>query len=117
MKSSIANGFDFDAYTSLGQILQRRGAVTHRQLERAAKAAEKAGKRIGDMLIDMGLCTREEVIEAVEEQNKIRPAPCDESAGALQRLSLSLERAGDAADNLKKTTTQKIHILKISPDN
>ena len=53
----------------IGDVLVRRGAITHEQLE-AALAAQKASprSRIGDLLVEQGAATREEIHAARRHQ-------------------------------------------------
>ncbi len=88
-------GFDFDAYTSLGQILLRAGKITEAQLRRALST--KGSCRIGDALLMLGFCSAADVLDAASHQKALRPRPCTSSI-ALSRLDAVIKKAEDAAD-------------------
>ncbi|MBZ0173621.1 MAG: Flp pilus assembly complex ATPase component TadA, partial [Phycisphaerales bacterium] len=52
----------------LGEILAGTGVVSAEDANKAAKAGKKSGKRVGEMLIDQGLCTEEQVAQALAQQ-------------------------------------------------
>jgi type IV pilus assembly protein PilB len=52
----------------LGEILVGWGAVPLDQLENAANKAKASGKRIGDTLVELGLCSEEMVAKALANQ-------------------------------------------------
>lgn len=110
-----ANGFDFDAYTSLGAILVRLGHMTKNQLDRAVKAQKNghSGMLLGEIVVKLGFCTEAAVTEAIVHQNAVRPREAKSDA-ALERLWVATANADQSAKRLKKTTTRKIRILDIS---
>jgi GSPII_E N-terminal domain. len=52
----------------LGQILVGWGVLNAAQAEKATEEARKAGKRIGQAVVDLGLATEEQVAKALAEQ-------------------------------------------------
>lgn len=52
----------------LGQMLIRRGVLTAEELERALKRQSANGKRLGHTLIELGMCDRSKVIDALRAQ-------------------------------------------------
>jgi type IV pilus assembly protein PilB len=52
----------------LGEILVRDGRIVRDQLEEALKRQKEVGKRIGEVLIEMGYLSEQEVIKALGEQ-------------------------------------------------
>jgi len=113
--ANVTNGFDFTLYTSIGAILIRSGELTQRQLDRALEIQRKQGgePQIGDMLISMGICTREAVIAAVEHQRAVRPSErCHDTAPALQQLSIQVERAEESQ---RRHSSASMKTVQISP--
>src|SRR5690606_22911136 len=51
-----------------GEILKRWGLVDDRPLEEALKGAEGSRKRIGDVLVDLGYVTSNDVAKALANQ-------------------------------------------------
>lgn len=54
----------------LGQILMRKGDLDAEQLDAALKRQSETGKLLGELLVDMGFCTRTQVHEALEYQQR-----------------------------------------------
>ena len=52
----------------LGEILQEWGTVNDQQVEQAIGVATGSGKRIGESLIETGLCKEEDVAKALAAQ-------------------------------------------------
>jgi len=52
----------------LGQILVDSGAITAEQLETAVTMSKGAGKRIGEILVEAGMCSEEQVAQALAKQ-------------------------------------------------
>jgi type IV pilus assembly protein PilB len=52
----------------LGDILLERGLLTKEQLEKALKIQQISGKRLGEVLIDEGFITEKEIIKVLELQ-------------------------------------------------
>lgn len=55
----------------LGEILLKNEKILPKQLLRALKLQEVLKKRIGDILIESGYCTQEDIEEAIKEQNQL----------------------------------------------
>ena len=108
------NGFDFDEYTNIGNILLRRKSLTSRQLQRAVD--HQGGQKLGDVVVDLGLCTRAEVDAAMSEQRSARGingSDAVERARATMRAAIS--RVGTQTKRLAKHTT--LIEIPISPEN
>lgn len=58
-------------YLRLGEILINEGIITQEQLEKAIKAQQKEGGRIGENLLKLGLITEQDVVVALGKQLKI----------------------------------------------
>jgi hypothetical protein len=89
----------FEDYTSLGQILIRRGFLTKRQLARALKV--QGEKLLGDIVVTLGYCTRDEVRVSMAEQRRSRFIPNgvdSKSEGAFERAALALKRIDDCVE-------------------
>ncbi len=52
----------------LGQLLIRRGVLSADELDRALKRQSANGKRLGHTLIELGLCDRSKVVDALRAQ-------------------------------------------------
>lgn len=52
----------------LGDALYEAGKITRQQLDTVLKEQKKTGKRVGEILIDFGYVTEEEVLDALEKQ-------------------------------------------------
>ena len=55
----------------LGDLLVERGFLTPEQLEETLKRQSKAGKRLGDMLVDEGLISEDQLTEVISERLSI----------------------------------------------
>ncbi len=81
------NGFNFDEWTSLGRILIRRGMCTRRQLQRGREKQEAEGGLIGEILVGMGVCTEEEILDALSDQRTQRiKAPSNKTLSEAEDL-------------------------------
>ena len=58
-------------YLRLGEILINEGIITQEQLEKAIKAQQKEGGRIGENLLKLGLVTEQDIVVALGKQLKI----------------------------------------------
>lgn len=56
----------------LGQILVDDGIISEEQLERVLEEHSKTGKKLGDVLIEMKLCSLEQVTEAMARQHGLQ---------------------------------------------
>ena len=73
----------------LGEILQRWGLVTEQQAEEAARIAQGANERIGDILVDMGYASSADVAKALASQFGYEYIDLD-APDAIDRDQLSL---------------------------
>ena len=109
------NGED---WTAIGNILLRRGSLTKRQLERAL-ALQKAqrSRTLGDLLIELKLCDREEVLDALHEQeiHRIPPETHRATMAAQETLRLAFAKVELEAKRLEKRRSESV-VLKISPE-
>ena len=112
--------FDFDSFTTLGKILVRRGVLTERQL---ARALEEQGRRrnspLGDLLVELRLCDREEINEAIHEQDLARLPPETHKAthAAQETLRVAFAKVEREADRLTaRRRDSGVLVLPISPD-
>lgn len=58
----------FKEKKKLGDALYEAGKITRQQLDTVLKEQKKTGKRVGEILIDFGYVTEEEVLDALEKQ-------------------------------------------------
>ncbi len=58
-------------YLRLGEILINEGIITQEQLDKAIKAQQKQGGRIGENLIKLGLVTEQDIVVALGKQLSI----------------------------------------------
>ncbi|HNT36093.1 MAG TPA: ATPase, T2SS/T4P/T4SS family, partial [bacterium] len=56
----------------LGDILVEQGVITRQQLERALREQSTTGKRIGDFLVDMGFVRPEAILRALARQHGMK---------------------------------------------
>jgi adenylate cyclase len=57
----------------LGQLLLKRGVVTGDQLARALDAQATTGDRLGEVLVNLGLCTHDAIVDTLEYQQRQAP--------------------------------------------
>ncbi len=62
----------------LGEILYRKGFVDKNNLIRAIKKSKASNKRLGEVLIEMGLATEDQITEALAKQFKLEYVDLDE---------------------------------------
>ncbi|HEY9899803.1 MAG TPA: hypothetical protein V6D00_11525 [Pantanalinema sp.] len=60
----------YRAQCKLGQLLVLEGIITHSQLEMALARQGKVGGLLGEILVQLGSCTDEQVTEALAIQKK-----------------------------------------------
>ena len=87
----------------LGEILVQAKAVTQTQLDEALAGAKASGKRIGEMLIEMNLCTEEVVAKALATQFGMEFLDLDRAEDA-NRVNMAL---------IKPDTMRKFSVLPI----
>lgn len=58
----------------IGQILLQRGQVLEEHIQAAMRIQRSSGMRIGDVLVKMGACSRQQLAEAIHYQASIRRA-------------------------------------------
>lgn len=68
----------------LGQILVDNGTITSEQLETAVTMSKGAGKRIGEILVEAGMCSEEAVAKALAMQFGIDYLDIDDEAVAAK---------------------------------
>jgi hypothetical protein len=98
----------------------RRGSLTQKQLERALEEqARRSGQRLGDLLVELKLCDREEIEAAVEEQELHRmPSPSNEVVTAQETLRAAFAKVHHETRRLTERRTQSgITGLKFSPED
>lgn len=59
------------ARKKIGDILLERGFVTPEQLEIALNQQPSSGKRLGDLLVDTGVISEEQLLEAISDRLSI----------------------------------------------
>jgi len=62
------NSNNFRRYKRLGEILLEKGIITKQQLASALEIQKESRKALGEILVDMGLVTWEQITEAVGDQ-------------------------------------------------
>lgn len=110
-----ADGFDLDAHTSIGSILVRNDVITERELRRALKEQHRRGgaPRLGDIVIGLGLATRDDIDRASADQRLYRGD--DIHHEPPQPLMEARLEATDRAVEAVKTTTRTMLAIDISP--
>jgi len=73
----------------LGQILVKWGIVNEQQVDEALKVAEGAGKRIGEVLVDMEYATEDDVAKALASQFGLEYIDLD-SQDAMKAANMEL---------------------------
>lgn len=79
-----------------GQILLSRGLITEAVLNRALEEQRSTGRRLGDILVDMGIVTRSQVLTVLAEQLSVdiwNPASDPPSPDVLGLLPESFARS------------------------
>jgi hypothetical protein len=71
----------------LGELLLRRSLITQAQLEQALARQRTSGAFLGELLVDMGFATEDEVLAALAEQFGLR-----RERGVLARVDWSVAR-------------------------
>jgi hypothetical protein len=100
------NDFDLLDYMNLGNILTRRGVVTHRQVKKALERQERLGGRLGESLVALGFCSSEDVSYALKAQED-RVLPESKTDGALQRLEAAIDQFEESGRKLSRLATKK----------
>lgn len=90
----------------LGEILYKNGVIGKEALISAIKTAHQRNKRLGDMVVELGLTTEEEVLKAVAQQFGINYIDLD-------RFHISQE----ALKLIPQEVVQKYSVLPISKEN
>jgi len=73
----------------LGEILQEWGKVDDSQIQQALNVAKGSGKRVGEALVEMGLCSEEDVAKALAQQFDMEYVSLDDESAA-ERIDMSL---------------------------
>jgi type IV pilus assembly protein PilB len=55
-------------YQRLGDMLLRKGLLNNRKLQRGLRVASESKRRIGDVLIDLGYASEEEIVQCLADQ-------------------------------------------------
>jgi type IV pilus assembly protein PilB len=80
----------------LGRLLVAEGHLSERTLERALEAQRGSGRRLGEVLLSLGLVGEEPIARALATQLSLpfhaAPLECDAEAAALVRAELARER-------------------------
>ncbi|MBL7197862.1 MAG: Flp pilus assembly complex ATPase component TadA [Candidatus Omnitrophica bacterium] len=79
-------------YHRLGEILINEGIITQEQLDKAIKAQQKEGGRVGESLIKLGLVTEEDIVVALGKQ-------------------LNIPYVSSGSELLKPTTDKQLDVL------
>ena len=67
----------------IGEILIDEGQITAEQLDAALEAASGTAKRIGEVLQEQGVCNEETIVKALAEQFGMTFIALDGSEGVL----------------------------------
>jgi hypothetical protein len=112
---------DYEDFTAIGEILVRRGMLTERQLQRALSEQKKRQKSsLGDLLVELKICDRQEVDSALEEQfmSRLPSSTFSATAEAKEMLAAAFAKVEREFGRMeKKHTGQEILALKISGDD
>lgn len=57
----------------LGQLLIKRGVVSEAQLKSALEAQAKTGDRLGEVLLNLGLCNHDQIVDTLSYQQQQAP--------------------------------------------
>ncbi|MCA9292452.1 MAG: Flp pilus assembly complex ATPase component TadA [Phycisphaerales bacterium] len=91
----------------IGQILIDSGAITAEQLQTALGMAKGAGKRIGEMLVEAGMCDDEAIAKALAKQFQMRYIDLSDQ-GVVDRIDVG---------QLPKDLVRKHLILPLGKEN
>jgi len=112
---------DYEGFTAIGEILVRRGILTERQLSRALMEQKKRQKSsLGDLLVELKICDRQEVDGALQEQfmSRLPPSTFSATTEAREMLSAAFAKVEYEFGRLeKKHSGTKVLALKISGDS
>ncbi len=120
MRKTDGDDVNLNEWTNLGNVLMRRGSITQKQLERALKEqARRSGQRLGDLLVELKLCDREEIEAALDEQELHRmPSPSNEVLTAQETLRAAFAKVHHETKRLTDRRAKSgITILKFSPED
>lgn len=91
----------------IGQYLLRWGVVSEQQIEDALKVAQGSGKRLGEVLIELGFCTEDDVCKALANQFDLEYIDLDNSDAVSPKNF----------DLIDKDMVRKFLVLPISKSN
>jgi type IV pilus assembly protein PilB len=79
-------------WPALGTLLVRDGAVTPEQLELALRAkAASPSQRLGEILVDQGVCTRAQIARVLAEQHELEYVELDDDSIEVEAAALLSE--------------------------
>lgn len=88
----------FKERKKLGDALYEAGKITKQQLDTVIKEQKKTGKRIGEILTDLGFVTEEEVLEALEKQLDIPRV-------SIEGLAVNMDAVKSISENIANKYT------------
>ncbi|RDI92175.1 general secretion pathway protein E [Thermosipho africanus Ob7] len=92
-------------YKRLGDILIEKGIITEDDLEYALKVQKETRKPIGEVLVELGFCTWQQIVKALAEQYEVGFFP--EKPTIDPSLNL----------NLKKELIEELRVIPIKEEN
>jgi len=97
----------------LGTILIRLGVVTEDDIERALEIQRGVEDRIGEVLLRMGVASKEDIERALEIQHEY---PVERLGEVLVRIGAATEEEVTAALKLQEVTGEKIGVILMEMD-
>jgi len=115
----VQNRFDLEEWMNLGNLLVREGSLTSGQLSRALDEQERRkSSLLGDLLVELRLCTREEVESALRHKEVLSiPETPKEVRDAQFMLQEAFAKVSKEADRLTEKRSESNMRIKISPDD
>ena len=56
----------------IGEVLKEKGYITGEQLNAALEIHRRSGKRVGDVLVEMGLVTERQILSAMAQKMNLQ---------------------------------------------
>lgn len=113
----MSKDFDLNEYFTLGNILKRRQIITDRQLKKAVKLQHKTEASLGEILVELGFCKPDDVMNALRTQDVHRRKEPAKSNAAFERMEAAVGSLEQSATNLAKLSKHGVAVVDISDDD
>lgn len=106
----------YTAQSNMGDTLLKMGVITQPQLDEVLKRQKRKGRLLGNLLLEMGFATREDIAKAFSTQHELPYVPLKKAPSSKEALQVIPESVARKNEIIPiRIDSESIEVLIVSP--